>query len=69
MLGKRSGSAEGAKLIAAHYPPALVDPTPVVMRFDEPVWQDLEAVARAERELRQALNASAGRLWRVTESR
>lgn len=48
---KGSGSAEGSALIAAHYPAALVDPTGVVMRFDEPVWKDLERVAQAQRRL------------------
>jgi RND superfamily putative drug exporter len=70
-----SGSAEGAELIADHYPAALVDPTPVVMRFDEPVWDDLGAVARAQRELRASsgfssvtgLTAPAGRPFPVAQ--
>lgn len=49
-----SGSAEGNALIEANFPAAATDPTTVVMRFDRPVFTELDQVARAQRELERS---------------
>ncbi len=49
-----SGSAKGTALIEANFPAAANDPTTVVMRFDRPVFTELDSVARAQRELERS---------------
>lgn len=44
-------SANGTAAIAAHYPPAVVNPTTVLLKFSDPVWSDLSKVQQAEQSL------------------
>jgi RND superfamily putative drug exporter len=46
-----SDSATGDALLAAHFPAASSNPTPVLLRFPIPVWRDPAPLARAERRL------------------
>jgi RND superfamily putative drug exporter len=46
-----SDSAAGNALLAAHFPTATSDPTMVVLRFDQPAWDDPAPVAAAQRRL------------------
>jgi RND superfamily putative drug exporter len=46
-----SQSAKGTAAIAAHFPPTSVDPTSVILRFDNSVWNDLSIVQKAQQEL------------------
>ncbi|HEX2913849.1 MAG TPA: MMPL family transporter [Chloroflexia bacterium] len=41
-------SATGAAAIAAHYPPAIANPTTVLLKFPDSVWSDLGKVEQAE---------------------
>jgi RND superfamily putative drug exporter len=57
-----SDSAAGNALLAAHYPAATSNPTTVVLRFREPIWDDPAPVATAQRRLAALaqFNALAG---------
>ena len=46
-----SDSAAGGALLAAHFPAASSNPTPVLVRFPAPVWADPGPAAAAERRL------------------
>jgi RND superfamily putative drug exporter len=46
-----SDSLKGSQAIAAHYPPAVVNPTTVVLVFPSSVWNDLDQVQTAENDL------------------
>jgi putative drug exporter of the RND superfamily len=46
-----SDSAAGNALLAAHFPAATSNPTTVVLRFREPIWDDPAPVAAAQRRL------------------
>jgi RND superfamily putative drug exporter len=46
-----SDSAAGQALLAAHFPAASSNPTPVLVRFPAPVWADPGPAAAAERRL------------------
>jgi putative drug exporter of the RND superfamily len=46
-----SDSAAGNALLAAHFPAATSDPTTVVLRFREPIWDDPAPAATAQRRL------------------
>ncbi len=48
-----SDSLQGSTAIAAHYPPAVVNPTTVILVFPASVWNDLDLVQSAERALSQ----------------
>jgi putative drug exporter of the RND superfamily len=48
---KGSDSAAGAALLAAHFPTASGNPTSVLLRFPEPIWNDAGPVDRAQRQL------------------
>ncbi|MEA2616640.1 MAG: putative drug exporter of the superfamily [Chloroflexota bacterium] len=55
-----SDSAAGSAVLAAHLP-SPPNPTDVVLRFSQPVWDSLVAVDEAEQQLR-----ASGRVGRVT---
>jgi RND superfamily putative drug exporter len=57
-----SDSAAGNALLAAHFPAATSNPTTVVLRFREPIWDDPAPVATAQRRLAALaqFNALAG---------
>ena len=46
-----SDSAAGGALLAAHFPAASSNPTPVLVRFPAPVWAEAGPAAAAERRL------------------
>ncbi len=46
-----SDSAQGSAVITAHFPAANNNPEMLLMKFDQPVWNNLGAVAAAEKEL------------------
>ncbi|NWJ97811.1 MAG: MMPL family transporter [Chloroflexi bacterium] len=47
-------SAIGSTAIAAHYPPAIVNPTTVLLQFPGSVWNDLGKVQEAEQAFEKA---------------
>jgi RND superfamily putative drug exporter len=46
-----SDSLKGSQAIAAHYPPAVVNPTTIVLVFPTSVWSNLDQVQTAETDL------------------
>ena len=46
-----SGSAAGTSAINSHYPPAVANPTTVLMVYKSSVWNDLTPVQDAENDL------------------
>lgn len=46
-----SGSAKGQAVIAAHFPAANNNPDLVLLRFNQPVWNNLDTVQKAQNEL------------------
>lgn len=46
-----SGSALGQQAIEAHFPAANNNPDLVLLRFDQPVWNNLAAIQKAQNEL------------------
>ena len=46
-----SDSAAGQALLAKHFPQSASNPTSIIFRFDTPVWQDPQPLARATAEL------------------
>jgi putative drug exporter of the RND superfamily len=54
-----SDSAAGNAALAAHFP-ASTNASQILLRFPEPIWDNLDAVARAEQELR-----ASGQVGRV----
>ncbi len=46
-----SDSAQGTAVISKHFPAASNNPEMLLMKFDQPVWNNLGAVAAAEKEL------------------
>jgi RND superfamily putative drug exporter len=49
-----SDSAAGEQAIAAHFPAANNNPDLLILRFNKPVWNNLDAVQKAETELTQS---------------
>ncbi len=47
-----SDSAAGAALLARHFPQSAANPTSLIFRFPQPVWNDAAPLARATAELR-----------------
>jgi RND superfamily putative drug exporter len=47
-----SDSAAGQALLNKHFPQSSANPTSLIFRFDTPVWQDPQPLARATAELR-----------------
>lgn len=51
---KGTDSAAGDTILNAHFPKASANPTNVIFRFDQPVWDHPETLDRAQRELSAA---------------
>jgi RND superfamily putative drug exporter len=56
---KNSDSAIGQRVLAKHYPAANNNPQYLFMTFNDPVWNNLGAVAKAQTELANSPNFSA----------
>ena len=50
----KSDSAIGSQIIAAHFPAANNNPQELLLKFNQPIWNNLNGVARAEQELSSA---------------
>jgi len=47
----KSDSATGSQIIAEHFPAANNNPQDLLLKFNQPVWNNLNAVAKAQQEL------------------